>query len=73
MLAMAKWVVDVIPIPGRSAATATERKLFATDNAAKAFVRDVEKMHFAVRVNSAPEVRPAIRMDHGQALRWAYS
>ena len=70
---MAKWIVDAMPISGRSSATVTERKFFLTDNAAKAYVRDAAKMRLAVRVRSAPDVKPSIRMEHGEAIRWAHS
>ena len=70
---MAKWIVSVTPIPGRAAETETHGRtgLFATDNAAKGYVREMAKRHFAVRLSSPPDVKPAVRMDHGEALRWA--
>jgi hypothetical protein len=70
---MAKWIVYAGPIPGRAVEIEAETRLFMTDNAAKGYIRDVAKKHFIVRLSSAPDVKPAVHMDHGDALRWAHS
>jgi hypothetical protein len=70
---MAKWIVYAAPISDRAAETEAETRLFMTDNAAKGYIRDVTKKHFVVRISSAPDVKPAVHMDHGDALRWAHS
>jgi hypothetical protein len=70
---MAKWLVYAAPIPTRATEKQMETRLFLTDNAAKGYIRDVAKRHFAVRLSSTPDVKPVIHMDHGDALRWAHS
>jgi hypothetical protein len=72
---MTKWIVFATPIPGRASGTETHGRkgLFASDDAAKHYLRDMAKRHFAVRLSSAPEVQPAVHMEHQDALRWAHS
>jgi hypothetical protein len=70
---MAKWIVYSTPIAGRDAQTKPQPLRFMTDNAAKGFIRDAAAASMVVRVTSAPEVKPAVEMDHGAAIRWAYS
>ena len=71
---MAKWIVEASPIhessetEGAVAGTSS----FMTDNAAKAFVKEMIGKSCAVTVRSAPGIRPPIHMDHGAALRWAH-
>jgi hypothetical protein len=61
------------PLPGHATETEAETRLFMTDNAAKGYVRDAAKKHFAVPLSSAPDVKPTINMQHGEALAWAHS
>jgi hypothetical protein len=70
---MAKWTVYAAPIPDRATETEAETRLFMTDNAAKGYIRDAAKKHFIVRLTSAPDVKPAVHLDHGDALGWAHS
>jgi hypothetical protein len=71
---MAKWIVQATPLRELE----MERGINATaflpsDRAAKDYIRDAAQKHFVVRLSSAPDVKPAVYMDHGDALRWAHS
>jgi hypothetical protein len=71
---MAKWLVETSPIPSHpeTAGAATETRTFMTDNAAKAFVREMVGKRRLVTVQTPPGTKPSTKMDHGEALRWAH-
>ncbi len=71
---MAKWIVEATSIlshPGE-AEVGAQSWLYSTDKQAKACVRDLVGKRWLIKVRSAPGIKPALTMDHGDALRWAH-
>ena len=71
---MAKWIVEASPIRDHSetAGAVPAIRPFMTDNAAKAFVKEMIGKQRIVTVRSAPGTKPPTQMDHGAALRGAH-
>lgn len=71
---MAKWIVEAMPILSHSGASpvGAESWAYSTDKQAKAHVRDLVGKQYLITVRSAPGIKPAVTMDHGDALRWAH-
>jgi hypothetical protein len=69
---MAKWIVEATPLleqkrdDGGGALA-----FFPNDDAAKTYIRDMTKRHFAVRLSSARDLEPRVHMQHVEALAWA--
>jgi hypothetical protein len=69
---MAKWVIKAIPLSESPTAPPPMEGSFSTDNAAKAYVRDLIQKPYSISVQSAPGRKPIEKMGHAEALRWAH-
>jgi len=50
----------------------SKEESFATDNAAKAHIRDMVRKNYALKVRSSPGEKPVREMGHAEALQWAH-
>jgi hypothetical protein len=69
---MARWIVKAFPLGNLPSAPPPLESAFSTENAAKAFVRDLIQKPYTVSVHSAPGRKPVENMSHAESLRWAH-
>ena len=69
---MAKWLITATPFSNSATAPRLTEGSFSTDNAAKAYVRELIQKPYTISVQSAPGRKPVEKMGHGEALRWAH-
>ena len=67
---MSLWIVKAAPL-GKKAGKSVETAEFASETAAKSYVRGLVRMNYAVKVQSGPGRTPAHAMTHDKAMRWA--
>jgi hypothetical protein len=69
---MAEWIVEATPALEQMTEDGVGAIAFLpTDDAAKSYIRDMTKKHFVVRLSSARDIEPNVRMQHVAAVAWA--
>lgn len=71
---MAKWIVEAAPVLSAPGAVeiGAQSWAYSTDKLAKACARELAGKRCLIKVRSAPGIKPAVTMDHSEALIWAH-